>query len=75
MLAVDVVETQHQVRVLTPLRMLVWDYRVNQWGEWTITDGVHACMFGGRHVYLSAAGSRTPPPGSVDFDRLRSTTT
>ena len=60
-LAVNVVETQHQVRVLTASRMLVWDYTpgVNQWFEWTITDGMHACLFGGVHAYLTATGTRT----------------
>jgi hypothetical protein len=57
-LSIVVSETQHQVRILTPVRMLVWDYRVNQWGEWTVSEGVHACMFGGAHVYLTATGTR-----------------
>ena len=58
-LSIDVVETQHQVRILTANRMLVWDYLVEQWFEWTIIDGVHACMFGGAHVYLTTTGTRT----------------
>jgi hypothetical protein len=58
-LAVNVVESQYQVRILSASRLLVWDYRANQWGEDTITDGVHATMFGGVHVYLAATGTRT----------------
>lgn len=56
--AVDVVETQHHVRILTSGRMLIWDYLVNQWGEWTITDGVHAVIWNGTHVYLTATGPK-----------------
>jgi len=58
-LAVHVVEAQHQVRILTAARLIVWDYLVNQWGEWTITDGVHATMANGAYVYLAATGTRT----------------
>lgn len=58
-LAVNVVETQHHVRVLTAARMIVWDYLVNQWGEWTVNDGIHACVYNGAHVYLAATGTRT----------------
>jgi hypothetical protein len=57
-LAVTVVETQHQVRILTASRLIVWDYRVNQWGEWTISDGIDACMYGGAQVYLTATGPK-----------------
>jgi hypothetical protein len=63
--AVDVLEAQHQVRILTSGRMLVWDYLASrpespmgQWGEWTISDGVHATMWQGTHVYLTATGPK-----------------
>lgn len=56
--AIDVVETQHQVRILSSGRMLVWDYDVNEWSEWTITDGVDATMWRGSHVYLTATGPK-----------------
>ncbi len=36
--------------------MLVWDYLAQQWGEWTISGGLHACMWSGAHVCLGAAG-------------------
>lgn len=58
-LAIDVVETQHQVRILTAERMIVWDYNVNQWFEWTVSSGVHACMSDGAHVVLVDGGTRT----------------
>ncbi len=58
-LAVTVIETKHRVQILTAARMLFWDYRVNQWGEWTVSDGVHMCIFGGALVYLAANGTRT----------------
>jgi hypothetical protein len=54
-LAVDVVPSQHQVRFLTSSRMLVLDTVANQWAEWSIADGVHACVWRGVHVYLSSA--------------------
>ena len=54
-LAVHVVETQHQVRILTANRMLVWDYRANQWAEWSVSGKVHATMWAGAHVVASAS--------------------
>lgn len=56
--AVNVVEAQHQVRCLTGSRMLVWDYHVNEWSEWTITDGLGACIWNGTHVYCYSAGAK-----------------
>lgn len=64
-LAVNVVEAQHQVRVLTASRMLVLDTRANQWAEWTIDDGVHACIWNGVHIYLSSADG--PMEQQADF--------
>jgi hypothetical protein len=57
-LAVDVLLSQHQVRVLTASRMLVFDTIAQQWGEWTISDGLHACMWQGTHVYLASSGPK-----------------
>jgi hypothetical protein len=59
-LAVHVLESKHQIRWLTGSRMLVHDYRegVNQWSEWTVADGLHACIWQGTHVYLAAAGPK-----------------
>lgn len=63
--AAHVVEGQHQVRILTDARMLVWDYHavtevspLGKWAEWTIADGVHATIWQGQHVYLTATGPR-----------------
>jgi hypothetical protein len=63
-LSIDVLEAQHQVRILTASRMIMWayprpDFPGGQWGEWTISDGVHSCMYGGAQVYLTATGTRT----------------
>jgi len=58
-LAVHVVETQHQVRILTANRMLVWDYRANQWAEWTVASKVHAAMWNGVHVVASGSAVST----------------
>lgn len=69
-LAVHVVTDQHQVRILTSGHMLVWDYywaiespggnwaQWGSWSPWSISDGVHATMWQGAHVYLTAAGPR-----------------
>jgi hypothetical protein len=54
--AAHVVEAQHQVRWLTGSRMLVLDYLAEQWAEWTLSSGVHACIWNGVHHYLTAAG-------------------
>lgn len=63
--AIHIVETQHQVRILTSARMLVWDYNattdaapIGQWAVWTISDGVHATMWNGSYVYLTATGPK-----------------
>jgi hypothetical protein len=66
--ACHVMTSKHHVRVLTSGRILVWDYRglvdavnpdgTGQWFEWTISDGVHATMWQGRYVYLTATGPK-----------------
>ena len=43
--AAQTVESQHHVRVLSASRMLVWDYLVDQWSEWTITGGRALAMW------------------------------
>ena len=55
-IAVQVMESQHQIRWLTSSRMLVLDVLGGQWFEWTIDDGVHACMWNGAHAYLTSTG-------------------
>ncbi len=77
--AVHVLEAQHQVRCLTTARCLVFDYLVQtesspfgQWSEWTIVDGEHAAMCGGTYHYATASGvfaERTDYAGlSYGFD-------
>ncbi len=51
-LAAHVVEDKHQVRLLTESRMLVFDYRVKQWTEWTTDFGISAAIWQGKHLYL-----------------------
>lgn len=53
--AAHVIENRHQVRILTSGRMLVLDYVANAWSEWSISDGLHACMWNGTHHYLATA--------------------
>ncbi len=54
--AAHVVEAQHQVRWLTGSRLLVFDYLVEQWAEWSIAGGVHAAIWDGTYHYLTASG-------------------
>lgn len=66
--AMHVMTAQHQVRIMTSGRVLIWDYRgavdanapdgLGQWAEWTITDGVHAAMWSGTYAYLTATGPK-----------------
>jgi hypothetical protein len=53
--AVHVLEGQHQIRVLTSARMLVYDTNVQQWAEWTVADGLHAALWNGTYHYLATA--------------------
>lgn len=57
--AVHVVEAQHQIRCLTTSRMLVLDYLVNQWSEWTIPDGIHAAIWQSTYTYLTATAPKS----------------
>jgi hypothetical protein len=52
--SVHVMQGKHQVRVLTTSRMLVFDSVANQWSEWTISDGIHACVWQGTYCYLTS---------------------
>jgi hypothetical protein len=57
-LAVHAIASKHEVRWLTSSRMLVLNTLVGQWSEWTIADGLAACMWKGQHVYLSSSGPK-----------------
>ncbi len=54
-LAAQLVPGQHQLRVTMAARTLVLDTLANQWGEWSVNDGISACVWQGQHVYLSSA--------------------
>lgn len=58
--------TQHQLRIITPNRCIIFDNTVGQWGEWSIADGLHACVWQGQHVYLSS-GAGGPKRQRTDF--------
>lgn len=63
-----VITAQHQVRILSTSRLLVWDYRGlvdivgrdgygdGQWWEWSIANALHAALWNGNYVYLSPTG-------------------
>lgn len=63
---VTVVESQHQVRIVSRERILVWDYEANRqnarsaheaqagaWSEWTIEHGLSSVMWRGEHVVIA----------------------
>jgi hypothetical protein len=56
--AIHVLDGQHEIRVLTTARMLVLDTVANQWCERTIDDGLDAVMWRGTHAYLTATGPK-----------------
>ncbi len=51
--AVHALDHKHQVRCLTTSRLLVFDTLVNQWAEWSVSNGLHATIFGGEYYYVS----------------------
>lgn len=53
--AAQVLEAQHQVRVLSGSRLLVWDYLVNQWAEWTQPGGLDLAIWRGTPMLLDTA--------------------
>jgi hypothetical protein len=56
--AAHVIETQHQVRIVTASRVLIFDYAEGaqlKWGEWSIAGGLHACVWNGTYHYLATA--------------------
>jgi hypothetical protein len=50
-----VVESRHEIRVITNARCLVFNYEVGEWAEWTISDGLHACLWQGSYLYAATA--------------------
>jgi hypothetical protein len=71
--AAHLVESQHQVRILTSSRMLVWCYPSTQeegrgqWAEWTIEGGRSGCLWKGSHVYLGASGAHVQQASYADL--------
>lgn len=53
-LAVHVLPAQHQLRVLTPFRMLVLDTHVGEWAEWTVSGALDAAIWKGKHIVLDS---------------------
>lgn len=56
--AAHVVPSCHELRIVTSGRVLVLYYRINQWAEWSIVDGLGACIWQDTYLYLSAAGAQ-----------------
>lgn len=65
--AVHVLEEQHQIRCLTSSRMLVLDYLAEQWAEWTIANGLSATVWRGTYVCLTTAGPATEQTAYSDL--------
>jgi hypothetical protein len=73
--AVHVMESRHQVRILSAAGwVVVWDYLVNQWSEWTIGDGIDATIWQGTYHYATSAavkaeqGSYSSADYSLDLE-------
>jgi hypothetical protein len=71
-----VVESQHQVRLLSTTRMLVWDYLapspdgLGAWAEWTQASGRGLAMWSGTPVIVDTAVRKETPASfaAVDYD-------
>jgi hypothetical protein len=72
----QVVESQHQVRLLSTTRMLVWDYLapspdgLGAWAEWTQASGRGLAMWSGTPVIVDTAVRKETPASfaAVDYD-------
>lgn len=53
--AITVIEGQHQIRVLTAGRLLVFDTAIGQWFEWSVSEAEDAGIWQGRHIYLASS--------------------
>lgn len=54
--AVHLLESQHHVRCVSAARVLTWDFLADSWSEWTVTGGLGAVVWQGRHLVVTAAG-------------------
>lgn len=53
--ACTLLESKHEIRCLAESSVcLVYNYRHNQWSEWTIDDGLDATIWDGTYSYLAA---------------------
>jgi hypothetical protein len=52
--AVHVVGAQHQVRCVLDSRILVFDYKANEWSPWTESGGLGAAIWDGTYHYLTS---------------------
>lgn len=71
--AITVVESQHQVRIVSTERILVWDYEVNReqggaWSEWTLAGGRSSVMWKGQHVVIAEPTEGGDPAVMVQTD-------
>jgi len=67
--AAQVMESQHQVRLLSSSRMIVWDYLVNEWSEWTQASGRDLATWRGSAMLLDSAVKKEQSTFStVDYD-------
>lgn len=53
--AAQVVESQHQVRLLSSSRMLMFDYNVGEWSEWDQASGKDLAMWRASPMLLDSA--------------------
>lgn len=67
--SVVVMEKKHQVRCLSATgRVLMYNYEVDQWAEWTIADGVHAFLWKGEYYYTTATQLKKESTGYTNTD-------
>jgi hypothetical protein len=66
-LAVNSLESQHQIRIVTASRVLVLDTLVGQWSEWSIDDGLDATIWQGTYAYLTDAGPKIEQATHTDL--------
>jgi hypothetical protein len=57
--AVHTMEDQHQVRCCSTSRTLCWDYLLNQWSEWSLSDLTHSVIWDGTHYYASTTDANS----------------
>lgn len=67
--AVHVMEATHQVRiVLANSAVLVWDYKSNEWFEWTEDDAIGAVVWGGTYHLVTSTAVRAEQTSYATVD-------